>query len=125
MSYSQFEELETFSRFGTRLDETTRHNIERGRRVREALKQSESQPLSVFEQIMILQAVNAGLFDPLPIAEVKKAGLQLCSALVNRFMTQQQKIYARERLTAEEKDQLLDFARSVLKPVMENAHENS
>lgn len=125
LSYSQFEELETFARFGTRLDETTRHNIERGRRVREALKQDESRPLNVFEQIMILQAVNAGLFDPLPIAAVKKAGFQLCSALVDRFVPQQNKIYNGEHLTAEEKDQLLDFARSVLNTITENVHENA
>ncbi|MCK4842224.1 MAG: alternate F1F0 ATPase, F1 subunit alpha [Methylococcales bacterium] len=115
LSYSQFEELETFARFGTRLDEATRQNIERGRRVRETLKQDESRALNVFEQIMILLAVNAGLFDPLPIAKVKKAGLQLCSAVADRFVSQQHKIYNGERLTAEEKDQLLDFARSVLR----------
>ena len=124
LSYSQFEELETFARFGTRLDEATRHNIERGRRVREALKQDESKPHSVFEQIMILQAVNAGFFDTLPIVAVKKSGLKLCSAVAGRFMPQQYKIYAGEHLTVEEKDQLLDFARSVLNPVKENTREN-
>ncbi len=124
LSYSQFEELETFARFGTRLDDATRHNIERGRRVREVLKQDESTPLSVFEQIMILQAVIAGLFDTVPIERVKKAGLQLCSALTDQFVPLQNKIYSGERLTAEEKDQLLNFARSVLNSVMENIHEN-
>ncbi len=123
LSYSQFEELETFARFGTRLDEATRQNIERGRRVRESLKQNESQPLSVFEQIMILEAVNAGLFDPLPILMVKKAGPQLCAALTGQFMQQQDKINVGERLSSEEKDQLLNFARSVLNSISEN-HEN-
>ncbi len=125
LSYSQFEELETFARFGTRLDDITRHNIERGRRVREVLKQDESKPLNVFEQIMILQSVNAGLFDLLPIEGVKKAGQQLCAALTERFVPQQNKIYNGERLTTEEKDQLLNFARSVLNPVIENSHENA
>jgi F-type H+/Na+-transporting ATPase subunit alpha len=39
LSYSQFEDLEAFSRFGTRLDDRTRQTLERGRRVREVLKQ--------------------------------------------------------------------------------------
>ena len=39
LSYAQFEELEAFARFGTRLDEETRRTLERGRRVREILKQ--------------------------------------------------------------------------------------
>src|SRR5659263_314012 len=41
LSYSQFEELETFSRFGTNLEEETRQALERGRRVRETLKQAQ------------------------------------------------------------------------------------
>ena len=45
LSYSQFLELETFARFGTRLDEPTRRVIEHGRRIRECLKQRESQAL--------------------------------------------------------------------------------
>ena len=40
LAYTQFEELEAFARFGTRLDDAARQSIERGRRVREVLKQS-------------------------------------------------------------------------------------
>jgi F-type H+-transporting ATPase subunit alpha len=50
ISYSQFEELETFSRFGTRLDEATRRVLERGWRVREILKQPQYKPMRVSEQ---------------------------------------------------------------------------
>ncbi len=49
LSYSQFEELESFSRFGTRLDESTRRILERGWRVREVLKQPQYQPLPVVD----------------------------------------------------------------------------
>jgi F-type H+-transporting ATPase subunit alpha len=67
LAYSQFEELEGFARFGTRLDEATALSIEHGRRIRECLKQPESQPLSVLEQIVILLAVSTGLFDTVPL----------------------------------------------------------
>lgn len=73
LSYSQFEELETFSRFGTRLDEETRKTIEHGRRVREILKQSQFQTLDVPEQLMSLIAVNQGLFDQLPPSVIRTA----------------------------------------------------
>ncbi|MBW1834467.1 MAG: F0F1 ATP synthase subunit alpha, partial [Deltaproteobacteria bacterium] len=56
LSYSQFEELETFSRFGTRLDEETRKTLDRGRRVREVLKQSQYEPMPVPEQAAVLVA---------------------------------------------------------------------
>ena len=42
LAYAQFEELETFSRFGARLDESTRKIIEHGRRIRACLKQPKS-----------------------------------------------------------------------------------
>lgn len=73
LSYSQFEELETFARFGTRLDEATRQSIERGRRVREALKQGERAPLSSCEQIVILLAVTQGLFDHISLDRIAEA----------------------------------------------------
>ncbi len=64
LAYSQFEELETFARFGTRLDAATRRTIERGHRVREVLKQQQYQPLPVADQIAVLLAVTEGMFDP-------------------------------------------------------------
>ncbi len=73
LSYSQFEELEAFSRFGTRLDEATRQTLERGRRVREVLKQSQYLPIPVAEQIAVLLAVTAGVFDDLEIEQIAAA----------------------------------------------------
>jgi F-type H+-transporting ATPase subunit alpha len=70
LSYSQFEELETFARFGTQLDEETRKTLERGRRVREVFKQPQSTPMRVAEQIGILVALNEGIFDPIPLDEI-------------------------------------------------------
>jgi F-type H+-transporting ATPase subunit alpha len=70
LSYAQFEEFETFARFGTRLDPETRQAIERGRRVREILKQYEHDLQSVSEQIAVLFAATQGLLDPVPIEEI-------------------------------------------------------
>ncbi len=66
LSYSQFEELEVFSRFGTRLDEHTRQTLARGRAVREALKQPLYDPLPAAEQIAILLAATSGALDNVP-----------------------------------------------------------
>ncbi|GAX61517.1 F0F1-type ATP synthase, alpha subunit [Candidatus Scalindua japonica] len=62
LSYSQFEELEKFARFRTRLDEKTRKIlVERGRRVREVLKQDQYKPLTVTDQIAVLLSVTEGI----------------------------------------------------------------
>ena len=73
LAYSQFEELETFAKFGTRLDESTRKIIDHGQRIRACLKQPESQPVSMIEQIVVLLALTANLFDAVPIERVSDA----------------------------------------------------
>ena len=77
LSYSQFEELEVFSRFGTRLDEHTRQTLARGRAVREALKQPLYDPLPAAEQIAILLAATSGVFDNLPADVIVRATARL------------------------------------------------
>ena len=81
LSYSQFEELEVFSRFGTRIDEHTRRTLARGRAVREALKQPLYDPLPAAEQIAILLAATSGLFDDLP-----PEGVAAISAGIRRLL---------------------------------------
>ncbi len=73
LAYAQFEELETFARFGARLDEDTRKIIEHGRRIRACLKQPEFAPVSVPAQIAILLALTAKLFDAVPIERMTEA----------------------------------------------------
>ena len=73
LAYAQFEELETFARFGARLDESTRKIIEHGRRIRACLKQPDGSPVSVPAQIAVLLAVTADLFDPVPLERMSEA----------------------------------------------------
>jgi F-type H+-transporting ATPase subunit alpha len=83
LAYAQFEELETFARFGARLDEDTSTTIEHGRRIRACLKQPEFAPVSVPAQIAILLALTANLFDPVPLAQLTDAEHALQEAAAN------------------------------------------
>ena len=74
LAYAQFEELETFARFGARLDEDTRKIIEHGRRIRACLKQPEFAPVAVPAQIALLLALTAERFDPVPLEQMTDAG---------------------------------------------------
>ncbi|MBE0413962.1 alternate F1F0 ATPase, F1 subunit alpha [Yoonia sp.] len=73
LMYAQFEELESFARFGTQLDQETRHKLTRGRRVREVLKQGEHAHLDVPAQIAVLLAATEGLFDQVALDDMAKA----------------------------------------------------
>ena len=67
LMYSQFEELESFARFGTQLGEATRRQLIRGQRVRAVLTQKEHDHFSVPEQIAVLLAATEGLLDDLDL----------------------------------------------------------
>ncbi len=73
LSFAQFEELEAFSRFSSRLDASTQEALERGRRVREILRQRQYVNLTVAEQIAALLAVTDGLLDEVPLERIADA----------------------------------------------------
>lgn len=65
VTLSQFEELEDFARFGTRLDDDTRKRLKRGSAVRASLRQPERLPQSKLAQLTILTGALEGAFDEL------------------------------------------------------------
>lgn len=73
LAYAQFEELETFSRFGARVDEKTQEIIEHGKRIRACLKQPEFSPATVPEQLTLLLALTEGLLDKVPLERMLEA----------------------------------------------------
>jgi F-type H+-transporting ATPase subunit alpha len=113
LSYSQFEELEAFSRFGTRLDEETRKTLERGRRVREVLKQPRYEPLRVAEQIAVLVAVNGGVFDDLELKAVAKAQEEVRKRVSEELPELCERVERGEKLTDEDLNAILRVARGV------------
>jgi F-type H+-transporting ATPase subunit alpha len=71
LKLAQFSELEVFSQFASDLDETTRTELDRGKRLREMLKQAQNDPIPVEEQVFIIYAGVSGLLDGIGITEVK------------------------------------------------------
>jgi F-type H+-transporting ATPase subunit alpha len=114
LAYAQFEELETFARFATRLDDETRATIERGRRVREVLKQRESAPLSAIEQLGVLRAVVAGLFDGVPLERIAAAEQAICDAVLATHGEFAARIEAGERPTETDWQALVATARTTV-----------
>ena len=81
LEYAQFQELEQFTRFGTQLDPKVHQQIARGRRIRAALAQPRLVPQSVATQIVLVIALQAGLFDAVMPADFAFAVEQLAQAL--------------------------------------------
>ncbi len=111
LAYAQFEELEVFARFGTRLDDETRRTLERGRRVREVLKQAEHEPLGPAEQICALVAVTAGLFDELPVERVAAAERAVREAVARELPQVCERIAGGEKLVDVDREAIVAAAR--------------
>jgi F-type H+-transporting ATPase subunit alpha len=110
LAYAQFEELETFARFSARLDEATRHTIERGRRVREVLQQTEHKPLPAAAQIAVLVAVNSGILDLIELPRLRVAQEMIQAHVIATLPELCTQIEAGDKLTAVDWQQLRDAA---------------
>jgi F-type H+-transporting ATPase subunit alpha len=110
LSYAQFEELESFSRFGARLDEDTRKTIEHGRRIRACLKQPEFAPVTVPAQIAVLLALTAGLFDGVPLDQMTDAEHGLCEAAADIPAEVRERLDTADKLSDEDRKTIIEIA---------------
>jgi len=83
LGYAQFEELEAFSRFGTRLDEHTRKVIQHGERIRACLKQPQFRAVPVLEQIALLETLTSGQLDSIPLERMESVEKALRAAVAS------------------------------------------
>ena len=111
LAYSQFEELETFARFGARLDEDTRKIIEHGRRIRACLKQPEFAPVSVPAQIAVLLALTAELFDDVPLDRMTDAEQAVRQAAAEIPAEVRERLDTADKLSDEDRETIIEIAR--------------
>ena len=114
LAYAQFEELETFARFGARLDEGTRTRIEHGRRIRACLKQPEFAPVAVPAQIAVLLALNSRLFDAVPLEKMADAERAVHMAATNLPAGVRARFETADSLSAEDRGTVVDIARQAI-----------
>ncbi|HLF17855.1 MAG TPA: F0F1 ATP synthase subunit alpha [Candidatus Omnitrophota bacterium] len=85
LDLAQYRELEAFSQFASDLDETTRKQLERGKRLMQVIKQGVHEPLAVTKQIVIIYAGVNGYLDDVPVARVKEFEQKLFDALDSHY----------------------------------------
>ena len=116
LMYAQFEELESFARFGTQLDDETQAKLTRGKRVREVLKQREHQHLDVAEQIAALLAATEGLFDAIPADDIPAAEKTVQIAIRQEKPELCEQIETGQSFTQDDRDALIETMRKALQP---------
>merc|ERR1712157_179125 len=84
LELAQFDELEAFSQFASDLDAATQAQLARGARLRELLKQPQSNPLSVEDQVAMIYAGTNGYLDVIDTPKVQ----EFIAGLLNYLKTQ-------------------------------------
>ncbi|MCZ6484544.1 MAG: F0F1 ATP synthase subunit alpha [Acidobacteria bacterium] len=79
LELAQYRSLAAFAQFGSDLDQATQHQLARGERLTEILKQDQYQPLGVERQIVIILAATEGFLDDIEISELGKFEVGLYS----------------------------------------------
>jgi F-type H+-transporting ATPase subunit alpha len=114
LAYAQFEELESFARFGARMDAATQAVIDHGQRIRACLKQHESAPMSVPQQIAVLAALTEKLFDPVPLDRMTEAGQAVADAAAKIPPDIRARFEAPGKFSDEDRDAILALCRVAL-----------
>jgi len=71
LDLAQYRELEAFTKFGSELDKSTQNQLNRGQRLIEVLKQPQYSPLSMAEQVIIINVAGQGMIDDVPVERVQ------------------------------------------------------
>ncbi len=71
LELAQYRELQSFAQFASDLDEETKKQIERGKRIVEVLKQDQYQPMAVEGQVAILYAATNGYLDEIEVKDIR------------------------------------------------------
>ncbi len=111
LDLAQYRELAAFSQFASDLDEATRNQLERGKRVTELMKQAQYSPLNTAEMAFTLFAANEGFLDDVDVDKVVDFEAAMLSTVRADHKEFLDSIYA----TGDFNDEIAGKMRSVLK----------
>jgi F-type H+-transporting ATPase subunit alpha len=106
LDLAQFREMEAFSQFASDLDDSTKKQLERGKRLVELLKQGQYSPLLMEEQVVVLYAGVKGYLDDIPTDKVIAFEARLLNQLRTTDRDTLDKIRDNQKLDAELETQI-------------------
>lgn len=119
LAYAQFEELESFARFGARMDDDTRRSIDYGQRIRSCLKQPEFAPVSAVGQIAVLVALTSRLFDSVPLDKMPDAEMSVREAAVDIPQEIQERVQSGVKLNALDREAIIKMSQEAIARLIE------
>lgn len=101
LELAQYREMASFAQFASDLDPATRRQLDRGARLVELLKQPETSPLAVEEQVVVLYAGTRGYLDPVAVNKVTAYEAALLDEVRQSGKGLLEKIRTEQKLTPE------------------------
>ena len=106
LEYSQYRELQAFSQFGSDLDADTKNRLAKGERIVAVLKQPQSSPLSVEDQVIIIYAVINNFLKSIPVEKISDFETELFRYIAERHSEITDSIRKNKVLTPENEEAL-------------------
>jgi F-type H+-transporting ATPase subunit alpha len=106
LDLAQYRELAAFAQFGSDLDKSTQAQLERGVRLVEILKQPQSAPMSLSQEVAILFAGTRGFLDKHPLDKLRSYEQQLISFLTGKYNDIMQEIDEKKVISHELEERL-------------------
>jgi F-type H+-transporting ATPase subunit alpha len=101
LELSQYDEVVHFAKFGTEVDQTTKNQIERGKRLQSVLTQKAHEPLSLVNQILVLFTAVEGYLDQIPFEEIQNFQEDMLKVMHMEHLPLLLKISREEQLSEE------------------------
>jgi F-type H+/Na+-transporting ATPase subunit alpha len=101
LELAQYREMAAFAQFASDLDAATRHQLDRGERLTELLKQDQYVPLPVEKQVVLIYAGTKGFVNKIPVESLRDYERELYRALDEKYPTLLASIREKPELTNE------------------------
>ena len=110
LELSQYEEVARFARFGTEVNDATKRQIERGRRLDALLGQGPHKPVKMEDQVILFYALTRGFMDLIDPADIPQFSTEMIHYLHNHAaQTVDQIRHHRELTQATEEELIREF----------------
>ena len=116
--YSQFKELQSFSQFGSDLDQDTKERLDKGERIVEVLKQGRNSPVTVENQVIIIYAVVNDYLKDIPIEFISDFETELFRFVDESHPDIISSISETKELTKENEEALKDVLKTFIEKYM-------
>ena len=113
LAYTQFLELEQFTKFGTTMESQTQQALEKGRRVREILKQPAHEPVGLAEQVVLLVVGGSDMLETVPMDRVAEFQRRLLEVAHERVPEQFERINQGEAVSDKDAAWIVALAEKV------------